>query len=64
MAVDNFSENVSEISILRLDGDWYNSVFIPLQFYYEKVVKHGVVIIDDYRTCVGAKKQFKILRKK
>jgi len=61
---ENFRDNVGEISILRLDGDWYNSVFIPLEFYYEKVVKHGVIIIDDYRTCVGAKKAVQDFEKK
>jgi hypothetical protein len=47
-------DKVGDLSILRLDGDWYSSIFIPLVFYYEKVVKGGVIIIDDYRTCVGA----------
>jgi O-methyltransferase len=52
-------DKVGDISILRLDGDWYNSVFIPLVFYYEKVTKGGVIIIDDYRTCIGASNAIK-----
>ena len=52
-AKDN-KDKVDDLSILRLDGDWYNSIFIPLVYYYEKVSKGGVIIIDDYRTCIGA----------
>lgn len=61
---EKFKNNVNEISILRLDGDWYHSVFIPLEFYYDKVNKDGVVIIDDYRTCVGAENALKDFEKK
>ena len=47
-AKKNYSK-ISSISILRLDGDWFNSVYIPLKTYFPKVAKGGIVIIDDYR---------------
>lgn len=37
-----------EISILRLDGDWYDSTMCILDNCYDKVVPGGVVLIDDY----------------
>lgn len=36
------------ISILRLDGDLYHSTYVALKYLYPKVIKGGLVIIDDY----------------
>jgi predicted O-methyltransferase YrrM len=36
------------ISILRLDGDLYNSTFVCLQHLFPKVITGGMVIIDDW----------------
>lgn len=44
------SEN---IAILRLDADWYESTLQCFTFLYPKVVKGGVVIVDDYYTWEG-----------
>lgn len=41
-------DNIYEISILRLDGDLYESTLICLEYLYDKVVPGGIVIIDDY----------------
>lgn len=49
-------DKLNSISILRLDGDWYESTKIPLENLYNKVSKGGVIIIDDYATCFGSKK--------
>jgi O-methyltransferase len=38
----------SSIAILRLDGDWYDSVKICLEKLYPMVVDSGLIIIDDY----------------
>jgi hypothetical protein len=35
------------ISILRLDGDLYNSTYVCLKYLYPKLIKGGVLIIDD-----------------
>lgn len=39
---------VGDIALLRLDGDLYESTMVCLEYLYPKVVKGGVVIIDDY----------------
>lgn len=44
------------IALLRLDGDWYESTMDCLTNLYPKVVKNGVVIIDDYFTWEGCSK--------
>lgn len=37
-----------EISILRLDGDWYESTMQCLENLYPKVKEGGLIILDDY----------------
>jgi O-methyltransferase len=54
--VPNFRDKVGQIAVLRLDGDWYESVKIPLVNFYENLSLGGVVIIDDYATCFGSRK--------
>jgi hypothetical protein len=49
-------ENIGDIAILRLDGDWYASTKICLEYLYDKVVPGGFVIIDDYGAYEGCKK--------
>jgi O-methyltransferase len=56
-----FEETLSDfpneqIGILRLDGDWYDSIMICLQHLYPKVVNGGVVLLDDYYTWDGCAK--------
>lgn len=36
------------ISVLRLDGDLYNSTYVCLKYLYPKVIKGGCVLIDDF----------------
>ncbi len=45
-----------QISLLRLDTDWYESSKIELEILYPKLVKGGVLIIDDYGHWQGVKK--------
>jgi len=45
-----------KIAILRLDTDWYESTKIELELLFPKVVKGGIVIIDDYGHWKGSKK--------
>jgi predicted O-methyltransferase YrrM len=52
---DNMIDQVGEIAILRLDGDWYESTKICLERLYDKVIDGGIIIIDDYGHWVGAK---------
>ncbi len=47
---------IGDISLLRLDGDWYDSTMVCLQYLFPKVVKNGLVLIDDYYTWDGCSK--------
>ena len=50
-------ENIpSKISVLRLDTDWYKSTKIELDYLYPRLVKGGILIIDDYGHFEGARK--------
>ncbi len=48
--------DISEIAVLRLDGDWYASTKVCLDHLYDKVVPGGFVIIDDYGCYDGCRK--------
>jgi O-methyltransferase len=50
------SKQIEQIAILRLDGDWYESIKVCLDHLYHKVTKGGFVIIDDYGLYAGCKK--------
>ena len=45
-----------KISILRLDTDFYESTKIELEILFPRLVKGGVLIIDDYGFWKGSKK--------
>jgi O-methyltransferase len=50
------SEAPSQIALLRLDTDWYESTRHELEQLYDRLVPNGVLIIDDYGTWQGARK--------
>lgn len=41
------------IAILRLDGDWYDSVKVCLDMLFKHVAEGGAIVIDDYYTWDG-----------
>ena len=45
-----------EISLLRLDTDWYESTRHELEHLFPHISKGGVILIDDYDTWKGVKK--------
>ncbi|WP_339929942.1 TylF/MycF/NovP-related O-methyltransferase [uncultured Brevundimonas sp.] len=47
---------IEKLAILRIDGDWYESTKVCLEGLFGKVQTGGVVIIDDYDSCIGAKR--------
>lgn len=47
---------IEQIALLRIDGDWYDSTKVCLEALYDRVVRNGFVIIDDYGTFSGCKK--------
>lgn len=44
-----------QIALLRLDTDWYESTKHELEHLYPRLVKNGVLIIDDYGAWQGAR---------
>lgn len=50
------SLSIEAISLLRLDTDWYESTKVELEILFPKLVKGGVLIIDDYGHWKGCKK--------
>lgn len=46
----------SEIALLRLDTDWYESTKHELEHLYPSLNNNGVLIIDDYGHWAGSKK--------
>ena len=54
---DTIKENLpGELSLLRLDTDWYESTKIELELLYPLLKEKGVLIIDDFGHWDGAKK--------
>jgi hypothetical protein len=56
VTLPNDADEVGEIAILRLDGDWYASTRVCLEHLYDKVVRGGFIIVDDYGCYEGCKK--------
>lgn len=64
--IEETSKKIESVSILRLDGDLYESTLICLEHLYPKVVKGGIVIIDDYALTgckIAVEHYFKKLKK-
>jgi len=52
----NLPSKLKKISILRIDTDFYESVYASLKYLFPLLVKNGVLIIDDYGYWKGAQK--------
>ncbi len=48
--------SIGAISVLHLDGDWYDSVMVCLETLYDRVSPGGIIQIDDYGYWAGARK--------
>jgi len=47
---------IGKITLLRLDGDWYQSTKVCLDSFYNKVISGGYIILDDYHHWEGCRK--------
>lgn len=47
---------VARIAVLHVDGDWYESVKVCLESFYDKISPGGVIQFDDYAHWAGARK--------
>ena len=59
-----YKNEVDAISVLRLDGDMYESTWLALTHLYPKVSPGGYIIIDDYGALAGCKKAVDEFREK
>jgi O-methyltransferase len=50
------AEEIGPVALLHCDGDWYDSVRLTLDVFYERVSPGGFVVIDDYGTWPGARR--------
>lgn len=48
--------NIEKISLLHIDADWYESVKLCLESFYDNVQPGGFVVLDDYGTWPGCKR--------
>ncbi len=48
--------DVGAIAVLHIDGDWYESVKVCLDYLYDRVSPGGIIQIDDYGHWAGARK--------
>jgi hypothetical protein len=50
------ADSIGEIALLRLDADLYASTRVCLEHLYDKVVRGGFVIVDDYGGFEGCRR--------
>jgi Macrocin-O-methyltransferase (TylF) len=46
---------IGAVAVLHLDGDWYESVLVCLEQFYDRVSPGGVIQFDDYGHWEGAR---------
>lgn len=46
----------ASIAVLHVDADYYQSVLLTLETFYDRVAEGGVVILDDFGSFTGARK--------
>lgn len=39
---------INTIAVLHIDADWYDSVKVTLEIFYDRVVPGGFIVLDDY----------------
>ncbi len=42
------TSTVNQIALLHIDADWYDSVSLVLNMFYDRVTPGGYVVLDDY----------------
>ena len=48
--------SISQIALLNIDADWYESIKLCLETFYDAVVPGGFISIDDYGHWTGCKR--------
>lgn len=53
---DTFPQaQVGKIALLHIDADWYDSILLCFERFYDQVEPGGVVVLDDYGEWPGCK---------
>jgi O-methyltransferase len=52
----SYGVDADRLAVLRLDGDMYESTFIPLEHLYDRLSPGGWLIVDDYQLMTGCRK--------
>jgi len=47
---------IGPIALLRVDGDWYESTLVALEYLFDLVIPRGIVVIDDYGAFEGCRR--------
>ncbi len=56
---DSFMQPLPEkISILHIDADWYQSVSLCLETFYDRVEEGGAIVLDDFGHWEGCREAF------
>ena len=59
-----YKDKIGEISFLRIDADWYESIKCCLENLYDNVITGGYIFIDDYHLAGCNKAVEEFLKKK
>lgn len=53
---DTFPQvQIERIGLLHIDADWYESVSLCLERFYDRVVPGGFIVVNDYGTWRGCR---------
>jgi predicted O-methyltransferase YrrM len=58
-------DSVGQVAVLHADGDWYLSVRLTLETFYDRISPGGLIAVDDYGIWSGARKavdEFRVAR--
>lgn len=56
---DSFKSPLPEkVSLLHVDGDWYDSVMLALDTFYDLVPNGGIILLDDFAHWEGCREAF------
>ncbi len=46
------------VAILHIDADWYDSVLLTLNTFYDRVAEGGIIVLDDFGHWEGCREAF------
>ncbi len=56
---NSFLEELPEkVALLHCDADWYDSVLLVLETFYERIPTGGIVVLDDFGWWEGCREAF------